>query len=30
MYFAVTEISATSLSMAYLSGNGSLEFSRVQ
>ena len=29
MYFAVTEVSATDLSLIYLSGNGTLEFTRV-
>lgn len=29
MYFAITELSENDLSMIYLSGNGSLEFSRV-
>lgn len=29
MYFAITELTASDLSMIYLSGNGSLEFTRV-
>jgi len=30
MYFALTTLTSTDLSMIYLSGNGSLEFTRVQ